>query len=140
MFLWFDSSQDDMAHYNMIKRNWINGLLLYESNGNHFHHNDIVNNYRNGLTVVFANDSIIEYNNKEDKDEYVVEVQFCSAEVTNNWWGRRNGPSGIGPGKEMILILILVMFYMNLGWNGRWRLNYIVSFFALFFNALSIKQ
>jgi hypothetical protein len=56
------------------------------------------------MIIAFDTGSQIDHNNIAGNDEGMV-VAYCTANVSNNWWGSADGPSGIGPGTGDILRL-----------------------------------
>jgi parallel beta-helix repeat protein len=90
-------------HHNSINRNDFVAIDLYESMNNTITHNNLKNS-EYGILVAFDINSQIEHNNIEGNDEGMV-VAYCCANVSNNWWGSSDGPSGIGPGSGDILRL-----------------------------------
>ena len=90
-------------HHNTIKRNSFVAIDLYESKNNTITYNNLQNS-EYGILVAFDTGSQIDHNNIAGNDEGMV-VAYCTANVSNNWWGSSDGPSGVGPGTGDILRL-----------------------------------
>ena len=91
-------------HHNTFQRNDFTGIDLYESINNTITYNVLENNGYYGILVAFDTGSQINHNNIAGNGEGMV-VAYCTANVSNNWWGSADGPSGIGPGSGDILRL-----------------------------------
>lgn len=99
--IWFyDWGQN--IHHNTLKRNDLTGIDLYESINNSITYNIVEGNGYYGILVAFDTGSQIDHNNIAGNDEGMV-VAYCTANVSNNWWGSNDGPSGIGPGTGDLL-------------------------------------
>ncbi|UCF12046.1 MAG: right-handed parallel beta-helix repeat-containing protein [Thermoplasmatales archaeon] len=91
-------------HHNTLKRNDFTGIDLYESINNSITYNIVEDNGNYGILVAFDTGSQIDHNNIAGNEVGMVVVE-CTADVSNNWWGSADGPSGIGPGTGDILRL-----------------------------------
>lgn len=83
-------------HHNTMRRNDFVSIDLYESIDNTITYNTMENSYHS-ILVAFDTGSQIDHNNMANNEDGMV-VAYCTANVSNNWWGSADGPSGIGPG------------------------------------------
>ncbi|MFX1555021.1 MAG: right-handed parallel beta-helix repeat-containing protein [Promethearchaeota archaeon] len=97
------------CHNNTIRNNKVHnldcfGIFLFKSNDNYVHHNSIHNNnigyydIGGGVMVYKSERCKINRNNIYDNNNWGLEANRCNVDATYNWWGSKDGPSGIGPG------------------------------------------
>ena len=77
------------------------GIWLFNSVENNIHNNNIYNivshERASGVDVYKSEGCKINNNNIHDNN-WGLNANRCNVDATYNWWGSKNGPSGIGPG------------------------------------------
>jgi parallel beta-helix repeat protein len=92
------SSTDNSLHHNTIYQMESSGIeLRYSADNNDIHHNNITKNY-DGLYFWYCGENNTVINNNIYGNSYGARAWHCTANVTHNWWGSIDGPSGIGHG------------------------------------------
>ena len=111
----------ELGSHNIIRYNKMNnlkscGIFLYKSNDNIIHHNNIrdidYEEYAVGIDIYSSEGNRI-YQNNIYNNLVGLEARFCTeVNAINNWWGSKDGPSGIGPGSgDSIKVIEATVLY-----------------------------
>jgi len=87
---------DNSIHHNSISSIAYRGFLLTHSERNRIHHNSI-SNCENAMEFWLCDSNTVQRNNIFDNVRGIYAVE-STVNVQKNWWGTKDGPSGIGPG------------------------------------------
>ena len=98
---------ESLSHNNTICNNKISnlvnaGILVFRSNDNNVYHNTIeqidYEEFSAGISMYKSEGNNI-YKNNICNNTIGLDASYCTeVNAINNWWGSRDGPSGIGPG------------------------------------------
>jgi len=88
---------NNIHHNNIYQMGSIGIGIAINEDDNVIHHNSIHENLI-GLYFFSCKENNSIFDNNINKNQNGATVSFCKVNLTRNWWGSADGPSGTGPG------------------------------------------
>jgi parallel beta-helix repeat protein len=137
--IFISGSHNNTICHNNIHDLTIFGIWLSKSVDNNIYRNNIYDIFglelASGIEVYESERNKVNYNNIYDNLCGMFAVR-CNVNATHNWWGSKNGPSGIGPGDgDSIEVVEATVLYEPWLKSPVLR-NRIVTYNSLFYRLL----